>query len=381
VEVRISQGFRPRIVTKPGADRGPQAGSPLGVVDATGSYIQPTADYCAGTRTCEARLSAGSGRYRSRLCNEAISRFCLVALLIAVSTWPTAGQTQPSNTQPETRASAVQSVRLSPEAAQVADQIRVAPLLKRLERLPGGSAADGSSTMLESLTVRQEITERVLSTSLEIDSVNAIIDSEIEQIRGIRADLQAQSDKAQNIINIASIVTGGVAGAVTSALQFKPSTVNLGNGIGVAGGAGSVLLSVIGIHKQGGGRRSLGDSPRMLARFFGRQPEATEAIPSIYPEEVWSYLNSAPPSQPITATRREQLIAKWSSEGRINQDGSAKGERRIETMSSNISQLRKLTINDLNDRVVMLLDVRARVSLMKRGLSEILRGLSAPRNN
>ncbi|MEY2457539.1 MAG: hypothetical protein QOK06_2644, partial [Acidimicrobiaceae bacterium] len=39
MEVRISQGFRPRIVTKPGADRGPKAGSPLGVVDATGSYI------------------------------------------------------------------------------------------------------------------------------------------------------------------------------------------------------------------------------------------------------------------------------------------------------------------------------------------------------
>lgn len=312
---------------------------------------------------------------------DAISRFCLVALLIAVSTWPLAAQAQPGNAPAETRASAGEALRLSPEAAQVADQIGVAPLLKRLERLPGGSAADGSSTMLESLTVRQEITERVLSTSLEIDSVNAIIDSEIEQIRGIRADLQGQSDKAQNIINIASIVTGGVAGAVTSALQFKPSTVNLGNGIGVAGGAGSVLLSLIGIHKQGGGRRSLGDSPRMLARFFGRQPEATEAIPSIYPEEIWSYLNSAPPSQPIKATRSEQLIAKWSSEGRINQDGSAKGERRVETMSSNISQLRKLTINDLNDRVVMLLDVRARVSLMKRGLSEILRGLSAPRNN
>jgi hypothetical protein len=307
-----------------------------------------------------------------------VSRLCLVALLIAVSIWPTAAQTQPSNAQPETRASAVQ---LSPEAAQVADQIGVAPLLKRLENLRSGSAADGSSTMLESLTVRQEITERVLSTSLEIDSVNAVIDAEIEQIRGIRADLQAQRDKTQNILNIASIVTGGVAGAVTSAFQFKPSTVNLGNGIGVAGGAGSVLLSLIGIHKQGGGRRSLGDSPRMLARFFGRQPGATEEIPSTYPEEVWSYLNSAPPSQPNTATRREQLIAKWSREGRINQDGSAKGERRIENMSSNISRLSKLSINDLNDRVVMLLDVRARVSLMKRGLSDILRGLSAGRSN
>jgi hypothetical protein len=307
----------------------------------------------------------------------------LIAFLVAASTWPTAAQAQKTNSQKETGSSAGQVLRLSPEAAQVADEIGVAALLDQLS----SKRADGSPMNLQSLSVRQEITEKVLAASLDVDSVNAIIDSEVEQIRGIRADLQARRDRAQNVINIASIVAGGVAGAVTSALQFKPSTANLGNGIGVAGGAGSVVLSLIGIHKQGGGRRSLGDSPRMLARFFGRQPGATEAIPSDYPEAVWSYLNSAAPSQPNPAssnpsppnvgTRREQLILKWRGEGRIKQDASLKDERRIESMSSNLAQVRKLSISDLDDRVAMLLDVRARVSLMKRGLSEIVRGLSA----
>ncbi len=310
-----------------------------------------------------------------------VRRLCLVAFLIAASTWPMSAQTRLVNSQEDTGAPAGQALKLSPEAAQVADQIGVALLLKRLERLSGGPPADVSQMSLESLSVRQEISERVLSTSLDIDSVNAVIDSEIEQIRGIRADLQAQRDKAQNIINIASIVTGGVAGAITSALQFKQSTVNLGNGIGVAGGAGSVVLSVIGIHKQGGGRRPLGDSPRMLARFFGRQPQATETTPSFYPEEVWSYLNSATPLKPNTGTRREQLIAKWRNEGRIAQDTSPKGERRIEFVSSNLSQVHRLTISDLDDRTAMLLDVRATVSLMKRGLSEIVRALSAARSH
>jgi hypothetical protein len=305
-----------------------------------------------------------------------VRRFCLIAFLIAASTWPTTAQTKQIKLPQEAGASTGQVLRLSPEAAQVADEIGVAPHLKRLERLPGGPTVDGSQISLESLTVRQEITERVLATSLDIDSVTAVIDSEVEQIRGIRADLQAKRDKAQNIINVASILTGGVAGAITSAMQFKPSTVNLGNGIGVAGGAGSVVLSIVGMRMQGG-RKSLGNSPRMLARFFGRQPDATEAIPSGYPEGVWAHLNSAEPSQPNMGTRREQLIAKWRSEGRINQDGSPKGDRRIEAMSSNISQLRKLSISEMSDRVTMLLDVRATVSLMKRGLSEIVRGLSA----
>lgn len=307
-----------------------------------------------------------------------VSLLCLVAFLITAPTWPARAQTKQISSQQETGVLATQAPRLSPEATQIADEIGVTSLLDQLS----SKRAANSPTSLESLAVRQEITEKVLAASLDVDSVNAVIDSEIEQIRSIRSDLQAKRDKAQNIINIASIVTGGAFGAVTSALQFKPSTVNLGNGIGVAGGAGSVLLSIVGIHKQGGGRRTLSDSPRMLARFFGRQPDATEAIPSIYPEEVWSYLNSAAPSQPNLSqsnivTRREQLILKWRSEGRIAQDASPKGERKIETTTSNISQIHRLTINDLDNRVAMLLDVRAKVSLMKRGLGEIVRGLSA----
>jgi hypothetical protein len=355
VELRIIQ--HSRIITEPGA---------VG----TGSYTQPA--YFTGTRIWRSRLIAGSGRYRPRFCNEIVNRFCLAALLIAVLTWPTRAQTQPSKAQAEPITSAVQALRLSPEAAQVAEEIGVASLMGQLSN----ARAAGSGASLDSLMARQEITEKVLGASLDIDSVNAVIDSEVEQIRGIRADIQAQRAKAQNIINIASILTGGVAGAITSAMQFKPSTVNLGNGIGVGGGAGSVVLSIVGMRMQGG-RRPLGDSPRMLARFFGRQPNATEAIPSVYPEEVWVYLNSASPSQTNIATRREQLILKWRREGRIKQDASATSERRIESLSSSLSEVRKMSISDLDNRVAMLLDVRATVSLMKRGLSEIVRGLSA----
>jgi hypothetical protein len=321
-----------------------------------------------------------------------VRSFCLIAFLIAASTWPTTAQTPQTNLQPETGSSEIQVRTLSSEAAQIADQIGVTPLLDQL----ANKGAISSPHSLESLVVRQEITEKILAASLDIDSVNAVIDSEVDQIRGIRADLQAKRDKAQNIINIASIVTGGAFGAVTSALQFKPSTVNLGNGIGVAGGAGSVVLSLIGIHKQGGGRRPLGDSPRMLARFLGRKPDAMEAIPSVYPEAVWSYLNSAAPAQPSLSasnssqsnpaqsnivTRREQLVAKWRAEGRINQDTSPKSERRLKSISGNISQVGKLNISDLDNRVAMLLDVRAKVSLMKRGLSEIVRALSKDKSS
>lgn len=295
----------------------------------------------------------------------------VVACLVAASVCTVPAQTQRNNSQAEATTVVQQRLSLSPEATQVADEIGVTSLLNQL----ASSRTSKSSITFDELVIRQEITEKVLSASLDVDNVNAIIDAEIEQIRSIRSDLQSQRDRAQSIINVASLVTGGALGVVNTALQFKSSTTNLGNGIGVAGGGASVVLSIVGIRKQKGGKHNLADSPRMLARFFGRQPGAPESIKSDYPEAIWLYLNSPTSSESTIVTRREQLIAKWKKEGRIKQDGSPSGERQIEAMSNNISQMRRLNIDELSDRVAMLLDVRASVSLMKRDLAELMRSM------
>lgn len=299
--------------------------------------------------------------------------FYLVGLLLFFS-WPITAQTPLPETKPENKIVANNKLGLSPEAAQVADQIRVADLLKKLADLKTDQT--DTAPNLESLVLRQEITERVLAASLDIDSVNAVIDSEVEQIRDIRSDLQSRRDKAQNIINIASLVTGGVSGVIGTAMQFRSSTSKLGNGVTVGGGATSVVMALIGIHKQNGGRSTLGNSPRMLARFFGRQPAAEEAVKSEYPDDIWSYLNSADPSGADQGTRKEQLIKKWQTEGRVGPDDSPKWRRKLEFLTDNTPQPAKLSIDDLSDGITMLQDVRAKVSLMKRDLGEILRFLS-----
>jgi len=75
-------------------------------------------------------------------------------------------------------------------------------------------------------------------------------------------------------------------------------------------------------------------------------------------------------------TRRDQLIAKWQKEGKVGPDNSIKSQRKVEALSGTSSQTVKLGISELDDRVAMLMDVRARVSLMKRQLSEIMRSVS-----
>src|SRR6266478_1276145 len=208
-----------------------------------------------------------------------------------------------ANPRPE--APTTQQPKLSPGAEEVASEIGVTPLIERLYRLP---ERGGGTMSLEALSLRQEITEAVLGASLEVDGVIAEIDSELAQINAIRTDLETRRDHAINLNTIANIVASGVTGVVGTALQFKNSTANLGNAIGVAGAGISTVLSLIGLRQQRGGHKSLGVAPNLLAKLFDKKPE----FHSDYPEEVWTYLNAVPPAESVTGTRRALLIKLWT---------------------------------------------------------------------
>jgi hypothetical protein len=259
-----------------------------------------------------------------------------------------------------------QKSKLSPGAAEVAGLMGVAELIYQLERLP-----QSGGMSLEELTLRQEITEAALGTSLEVDGVIAEIESEVAQISEIRAYLEARRDHAIGINALSNIVTGGALGIVGSALQFKESTNTVGNAVGVAAGGVTTVLSALGLRRQHGGRHALGTAPNMLARIFDRPAE----FHSDYPREVWTYLNSVAPSDGGAETRRSQLIKEWIELGRIERPDSEKGRSKVELLTSPISTQRELTIGLLTDREAMLSDVRTRVALMKRDLSKLMRWL------
>jgi hypothetical protein len=268
-------------------------------------------------------------------------------------------------------ASITQLPKLSPGAQEVATEIGVTPLIERLSRLPERDRGVGGPMSLEALSLRQEITEAVLGASLEVDGVIAEIDNELAQISAIRADLEARRDRAIGLNTLANIIAGGATGVIGTALQFKNSTANLGNAIGVAGAGVSTMLSFIGLRQQRGGHRALGVAPNLLAKLFDKKPE----FHSDYPAEVWTYLNAVPPAEPGNETRRALLIKRWTDLGRIESIETPKGQSKIDSLTSSISQQRSLTIDLLNDRGAMLADVRAQVSLIKRDLSKLMLGL------
>jgi hypothetical protein len=273
------------------------------------------------------------------------------------------------NRPPE--ASITQLPKLSPGAQEVATEIGVTPLIERLASLPERDRGVGGPMSLEALSLRQEISEVVLGASLEVDGIIAEIDNELAQVSAIRADLEARRDRATGLNTLANIIAGGATGVIGTALQFKNSTANLGNAIGVAGAGVSTVLSFIGLRQQRGGHRALGVAPNLLAKIFDKKPE----FHSDYPAEVWAYLNAVPPAEPGKETRRALLIKRWTDLGRIESIATPKAQSKIDLLTSSISQQRSLTIDLLNDRGAMLADVRAQVSLIKRDLSKLMLAL------
>lgn len=261
--------------------------------------------------------------------------------------------------------------QLSSGAKQVAQLIGVMELVERLQNLPPRERNLGPEMNMEALRLRQQITETVLTVSLEADGAIAEIDSETEKLVAIRSLLEARRDRALQIGTLANLITSGAAGIIGTSLQFGDSTAKAGNWIGIGGNSVSTLLSLIGIRQQQGGKYVLRESPNMLAPLFGRETE----YHATYPEAFWQYLNLPVPTEPERGTRIERLRKEWIQFGHLDEKETAKSKDKVAFLTSRSSEQRRLTIDLINDRTAMLAGVKVWAELMKRDLSKLMLAL------
>ena len=202
-----------------------------------------------------------------------------------------------------------------------------------------------------------------------MDGVLAELASERARLDELSTTLQTRRDRAVNLNSIANLVTGTGVGIAVNAMQFSNSTATIGDGIGVASGAASTVLSVIGMRLQRGPQSTVGRIPNMLAPLFDK-PSSLNAY---YPRSVLAYLRSVPAGEgPESGSRLDQLIAEWQQVGRLGPAGTPQTEQQIARLTSSMGDNTKLSIDDISDRTAMLADVTGRVGLMKRDLAEIL---------
>jgi len=297
-------------------------------------------------------------------------RICCLLLTVTSFAIPAIGQSGipvPGRTAPDCRP----APPLAADAEQIANKIGIMPPVQRLRELT--SACNQSSAItVEELALHQRITEAVAMASLDVDAVVAEIDYERAQILEVRDVLMSAQTRKINLLSLANIVAGTGSGILTNAMQFSDRTALAGDAVGVGGGAAGVVLSILGLRVQGG-KASLGIAPNMLAPLFGRPPE----LRSIYPQDVWAYLNTAPASDPrIHVPWREELINQWVQQKRIGPPDAPASQKKIELLTSRITEHKRLPIDVLTDRTLMLVDLRARVGLMNRDLRDLLGAVS-----
>jgi hypothetical protein len=262
--------------------------------------------------------------------------------------------------------------KFPPNALQMARIIGVESDIDKLLSLATAKRAGAAPGLsLEELSLRQEITDAVVTASLDVDSVVAEIDYEREQTVELRSRWRYKQDRAIGSTNLAVIAAGTGLGVVSGLLQFSKATSSAGNAVGFAAGGISTLLSLRSFRQIHGGERPAWVLPNMLAAFFG-QPEEQH---SNYPDDIWAYLNSVPPGATAQASRKEHMLAAWVAAGRIRPPDSPQWKQRIALLTDTNAADKHLNLELMNERAAMLADVADQVSLMKYDLADLLRGL------
>jgi hypothetical protein len=305
-------------------------------------------------------------------------------------------------------------IQLSEVACDVAEKICLGDtpascLIRQIRELDKMTERCGSQKS-DALFLRQDMTESILASSLEIDGFLAEVDSEVNHIQAVRNKLSDKRDTKLSLSNLGSnIATSG--GAVGSALQLGGDAAQTaGNWLSTVFGGGGSIFGFLGYFQQNGPSACFpavsthcpklekpkpapaNDDPDVSPACPNTRDEAIcdaydppgSCSPSMlyavlyphecnnrehmgfhsdYPRAIERYLDEPPPNRPIS--RRKALIDSW---------GNQIAELRA-GLSSN-AEPRRLTISELDERANRLADLRATVYIMKRDLSRLARELA-----
>jgi hypothetical protein len=258
---------------------------------------------------------------------------------------------------------------LSPEARQTAGIIGIVSTLDQFGKLR--TEPPSPDTVVQKLVLQQQMTTALLDAVLDVDAVIASIQSEETQLQHVQNRLSSQRDRVVGLATLGSIIAGSGVGIIGNSLALSKKTALAGNAVSVGSGVAATVLSLVAIRLARGGKESIEVSPKMLARLLGRpSPDI-----SLWPGDVWNFLNAVPVQSTRTRTRLESLKDTWTVQGRISLRNSAASEAKIAFLTSSSAEPRRLSLDNLSDRSAMLADTRAQVALMKRDLAELLKYL------
>lgn len=266
-------------------------------------------------------------------------------------------------------------VHVSDNSAQLADQLKLTPILQRIGDLRG--RVSGAVT-LENLATRQELLEQqaeaqaiIQECSLAIDYTLAEINAENEIYSELASTWQARANKIVQYSNWASYYSNGALWSVCEGLDiptWKRPKYSISSGItGILAGITPTIFSLYGMHAANGRKYPGENAPNMLAKVFAQSINSEVD----YPAQVWTWLNTVPPDDKNGKTRKDQLIDRWVADANIPSFTDRSAKSQIEALSGDSKDKHALNISLMQTRVSMLSQLGAEIAKMKRMLLEL----------
>ena len=270
------------------------------------------------------------------------------------------------------------STQLSPNTLQLANMLKLTPVLERVDALRSRVSNTDSTPTLESLATRQSLLEALQEATQIIQEADLAVDFTIAEInaeQGVYSELlstyQAQANKLVFQTNAISYVSNGALWAVAEALaipSWKRPKYAISSGInGIIAGVIPSIASLYAMKASSGRRHPAEHDPNMLAKVFNMPTE-----PEIeYPTIIWSFLNSVPPGDASGKTRKDQLVDRWVGDKNIPSFTDRNARSQIEVLTASTTRKRAVTIELLQTRQTMLGQLSAELLKMKRMLYEL----------
>lgn len=267
---------------------------------------------------------------------------------------------------------------LSPNTLQLANTVRLTPVLDRLQILRARVEGLGGAQTVESLSARldlwdatQKATLIIQRTDLEVDFAIAEIEAEHQVYEEILATFTSDRDKALARTNAGSFISNGILWAVTESLaipSYKNAKFAIPSGIiGIPAGIVPSIASMWTLKQVNGKKKTSEVEPNMLAKLFDypTNPEIE------YPNSVWEYLHQVPADDPKAKKRLDQLVDRWIADANMPAFTDRHSKKQLDVLTASVAQHKGLSISKLTARSGMLQQLHAEIMKMKRLLLEL----------
>jgi hypothetical protein len=267
----------------------------------------------------------------------------------------------------------VHSPTLSADALQLAQQLHLESKLREVvavRKMRQANVPVPADRLEQYRDFKDDVLEAIEQSRMEIDFTQ----SEMSREEAVYSEMLAvyiyDRDRKVAFANAWGYRTNGALWAVAEALDiptYKQPKYSIPSGaIGIVAGLVPSAFSLYALRKEGGDKFDRKPHPNMLSKVFD-YPVNDEIE---YPDSVWTWINSAPPSDAKQQTRLTFIKHWWLKDENLRTLNGQESKPKLDLLTGTVQN--DITIQLINDRLAMLRHMHALVLQMERPLLELM---------